>query len=116
MNQEDITRVAHQVNKAYCESLGYFTQVDWEKAPEWQKDSARNGVAFQLANPDAPASASHDSWAAQKFAEGWMYGPVKDPEKKQHPFLAPFDTLPREQQAKDHLFKGVVAALKVHLS
>jgi len=116
MTKEDIARVAHQVNKAYCESLGDYTQVDWEAAPEWQKDSARNGVAFQLVNHDAPASASHDSWGAQKIAEGWGYGPVKDPEKKQHPCLMPFGVLPPEQQAKDFLFKGVVAALKAHLA
>ena len=114
MRIEEIARVAHQVNKAYCESLGDFSQVDWEQAPEWQRQSAFNGVIFQLQNPDAPASASHESWAAQKIAEGWGYGPVKDPEKKQHPCLMPFDLLPPEQKAKDHLFKGIVAALKAY--
>ncbi len=112
MNYEDVARVAHQVNKAYCESLGDFSQVEWEKAPEWQKDSAKNGVVFQFENPDAPASASHESWAAQKIAEGWGYGPVKDPEKKQHPCLVAFKDLPQEQKAKDFIFKGVVQALR----
>ena len=37
MNNEDIARVAHQVNKAYCEALGDTSQPDWENAPDWQK-------------------------------------------------------------------------------
>jgi hypothetical protein len=36
---------------------------------------------------------------------------VKDPEKKEHPCFVPYESLPAEQQAKDHLFKGIVAAL-----
>jgi len=98
-------------NKALCETLGDFSQGGWWAAPLWQKDSAINGVKFNIENPDAPASASHDSWLDQKKAEGWTYGPVKDPEKKEHPCFVPYESLPAEQQAKDHLFKGIVAAL-----
>lgn len=59
------------------------------------------------------ASASHQSWMAQKLADGWTFGPVKDAEKKQHPCLVPFNLLPREQQAKDFIFRGIVHALAV---
>jgi len=37
---------------------------------------------------------------------------VKDTEKKEHPCIVPFDQLPREQQAKDYLFRGVVHAVR----
>lgn len=56
--------------------------------------------------------ASHISWMNQKVEEGWVYGPVKDPEAKQHPCMVPFDQLPREQQAKDYIFRAVVHSLK----
>ena len=56
--------------------------------------------------------ASHISWMKQKLEEGWVYGPVKDPENKQHPCIVPFDALPREQQAKDFIFRAVVHALR----
>jgi len=46
-----------------------------------------------------------------KLKDGWKHGPVKDPEKKEHPCLIPYDELPKEQQVKDHLFIGVVKAL-----
>ena len=41
-----------------------------------------------------------------------MYGEEKDPERKVHPCMVPFNELPREQQAKDFIFRAVVHALK----
>ena len=111
MSPEAIARVCHEVNRAYCASLGDTSQVAWEDAPEWQRTSAIKGVEFNLTNPDAPPSASHDSWLAEKRATGWKYGPAKDAEKKEHPCFVPYDELPREQRTKDHLFKAVVTAL-----
>ena len=116
MNIEHIARVAHETNRAYCESLGDKTQVRWEDAPQWQKDSAVNGVKFHLANPVSKPSDSHESWLAEKKAAGWKYGAVKDPEKKEHPCFVPYDQLPKEQQAKDFIFLGIVRALEAHLA
>jgi len=111
MNDEQIARVAHQINKAYCEALGDTSQPTWEDAPDWQRSSAMNGVAFHRANPDAKASHSHDEWLAEKEAAGWVWGEVKDPEKKEHPCMVAFEDLPTDQQAKDYLFRAVVHAL-----
>lgn len=107
----DIARVCHEVNRAYCTALGDFSQPAWEDAPLWQKDSALLGVKLHTSNPDASAAASHESWMAQKLAEGWGYGPVKDPTNKTHPCILPFNQLPVAQQAKDFIFRGVVHAL-----
>lgn len=107
---EEIARITHQTNKAYCESIGDNSQVDWEQAPEWQRNSAIIGVKFNIENPDAPASASHDSWLKQKQEEGWKYGEVKDVDKKEHPCYVPYEQLPFEQRLKDYLFKSVVLA------
>lgn len=111
MKAVEIAKVCHEANKAFCESLGDTSQVSWDEAPEWQKVSAINGVLFNLSNPDAPASSSHDSWLEEKTRDGWVYGSVKDPEKKEHPCCVPYEELPKEQQAKDHLFKAVVGSL-----
>lgn len=108
---EYIARIAHEANRAYCLSLGDSSQQPWEFAPEWQRESARKGVELHLSNPDAGPEASHESWMAHKLAEGWRYGPFKDEKQKTHPCLMPFQYLPREQQAKDYLFRGIVHAL-----
>jgi len=113
MNIESIAKVCHEANKALCEGIGDASQVPWEEAPQWQKDSAIDGVRFNLRHPGAPASASHDNWLKDKKAAGWKYGEVKDPEKKEHPCFVPYKELPKEQQAKDHLFKSIVAALNL---
>jgi hypothetical protein len=112
MKKENIAQVAHELNKAYCESIGDNSQLDWENAPEWQKSSAINGVQFHLDNPDSPPSASHDSWLKQKMEEGWKYGEIKDAEKKEHPCYVPYEELPTEQKSKDYLFKQTVHSLK----
>lgn len=112
MDRTVIARVAHEINRAYCASLGDASQPAWEDAPEWQKASALAGVDMHLANPDATPEQSHESWLAQKSAEGWKYGPVKDAEKKEHPCFLPYADLPAEQKAKDYLFRGVVHVLK----
>lgn len=111
MKQEEIARVAHEVNKAYCESLGDFSQDTWENAPQWQRDSAMLGVNLHTNNPNAGPQASHESWMKQKLEEGWKYGSVKNPTLKEHPCMVPFSELPPAQQAKDYIFRSVVLAL-----
>ena len=111
MNHEQIARVAHEVNRAYCQSLGDMSQPTWEDAPEWQRSSARMGVDLHTMGNFGP-EASHISWAKQKIEEGWVYGPEKNPEAKTHPCIVPFDQLPREQQAKDFIFRAIVHALR----
>lgn len=106
-----IARVCHETNRAYCAALGDLSQPAWEDAPEWQKNSAVNGVAFHLANPTAGPENSHECWYAQKLAEGWTYGPVKDPSIKQHPCMVAYEDLPVEQKAKDYIFRAIVRAL-----
>jgi len=113
MNDAQIARVAHQVNKAYCEALGDNSQKDWSDAPEWQRSSAMNGVAFHRDNPKAGPDHSHNEWMKEKEAQGWKYGKVKDEAKKEHPCFVPYDDLPVDQKAKDYIFRGIVHALLV---
>lgn len=111
MTNEQIARVCHEANRAYCESIGDPSQRPWDEAEEWQRESAIAGVSYRLTNPDAPASTQHEAWMMDKLADGWRYGPVKDPAGKLHPCLVPYNELPIEQQRKDALFIAVVQAL-----
>jgi hypothetical protein len=107
-----IAKVAHELNRAYCLSLGDDSQPTWEEAPEWQKTSAINGVIFHLGHPEATPENSHESWLKQKKEEGWSYGPTKDVEKKEHPCFVPYSELPVEQKAKDYIFRQTVHSLR----
>lgn len=106
-----IARVAHEINRAYCESLGDDSQVSWYDAPEWQRDSVIEGVKMHMRNPDATPEASHEAWMAKKKSDGWVYGAVKDADAKTHPCMVPFNMLPPEQRSKDYIFRAVVHAL-----
>lgn len=112
MNPTQIAFVCHEANRAYCVQIYDNSQKPWDEADQWQRDSAVQGVAFRIANPDAPASAQHDAWTADKLASGWKHGPVKDAEKKEHPCLVTYEELPEEQRRKDALFGAIVNALK----
>ena len=108
---EEIAKVCHEANRAYCKALGDDSQLPWEEAPQWVRTSATNGVRFHLDNPNAGPSGSHENWLREKEKEGWKYGEVKDPEKKEHPCYVPYDQLPKEQQAKDYIFTAIVKTL-----
>lgn len=108
-------RAAHEINRLYCLSHGDASQPHWENAPDWQQQSARNGVRGALNGNNTPEE-SHLSWMMEKIETGWVYGPVKDPEKKQHPCMVPYGQLPPEQQRKDTLFLATVRAMAAALS
>lgn len=110
-----IAQIAHEANRAYCQSIGDHSQPDWAKAPDWAKDSAIHGVEYHLTHLDAMPSDSHENWLKQKVTEGWVYGPIKDPAKKEHPCCVPYEELPPEQKVKDTLFINVVHAAAIAL-
>ncbi|MBL0731265.1 MAG: hypothetical protein JJW03_00200 [Desulfosarcina sp.] len=111
MNIEDIAKVCHETNRAFCQTIGDNSQPIWEDAPEWQTESALFGVELYKENPNLPDSALHDSWMEQKVSDGWIYGLIKDADKKEHPCIVPFEALPEDQKAKDTLFSAVVSSL-----
>lgn len=109
---EVAARIAHEVNRAYCQSIGDDSQPRWEDAPAWQRESAIAGVEFHLEHPEATPGQSHQEWMEHKIIDGWTYGEVKDPAAKTHPCMRPYAELPQAQRSKDYLFRAVIHALK----
>ena len=107
MNINKIAELCHMVNKAYCVSIGDTSQVNWDSAPDWQKQSAINGVKFHVENDNTTPADSHISWLKEKEEAGWKYGEKKNMEKKEHPCFVFYDDLPQEQKAKDYIFKAI---------
>jgi hypothetical protein len=105
---EQLARICHEANRAYCEALGDHSQLPWGVAPQWQRDSAVLGVQTKLKHPKATPEAMHKAWFSHKQAEGWKYAPVKNAEKKEHPCMVPYEDLPVAERQKDSLFSAVV--------
>lgn len=116
MTTTQIAEVVHEVNRAYCQSIGDFSLPSWQDAPEWQKSTVIKGVEFHIANPLAGPDESHKSWLKHKEEEGWKWGPEKDGNKKEHPCFVPYNQLPREQQSKDYLCRQIVHSLKNYIN
>lgn len=111
LKRRDLNAIAkrcHEVNRAYSMAIGDDVQLSWEQAPQWQRDSAINGVKFHIENPDATPEQSHNQWMVEKKRDGWVYGPIKDEVNKTHPCMKPYGELPLEQRVKDTLFLTIV--------
>lgn len=108
---ERAARLAHEANRLWCLIIGDDSQKPWDEAPGWQKDSARMGAQKALAG--AGPIELHESWMNDKLAAGWVYGAVKDAEKKTHPCLVPYVQLPLEQRVKDYVFRAAVNASRL---
>jgi hypothetical protein len=108
---EAIAQVAHEANRAFCATLGDMSQPAWEDAPEWQRKSAITGVQKIVNYEVTKPYESHESWKAEKLADGWVYGEVKDLVAKTHPCIVDYEQLPVEQQMKDYLFFNITNTL-----
>jgi len=106
---EAAARAAHEVNRSYCEAMGDTSQKPWAEAPNWQCQSALEGVRAVI-DGKTPEQL-HESWMLSKISDGWRYGEVKDAEAKTHPCIVPYDELPEFQRRKDELFRGTVRAV-----
>lgn len=107
MKTESIARICHEANRAYCLAIDDTSQLSWDEAPSWQRESSIKGVEFIINNPEIEPSSLHDNWLDVKRIDGWKYGAVKNSDLKEHPCFLPFDELPKEQQLKDLLFFSI---------
>jgi hypothetical protein len=111
---EQAAKVCHEALRAYCQTLGDNSLPPWDDAPEWQKESSRDGVRFQFAQAAAgitpSPSATHAQWLKQKRSEGWKQGVAKDHQTKEHPAFVAYEDLSLEEKRKDYLFAAVCKA------
>lgn len=109
---QEIAKVCHETNRAYCLAQGDKSQAPWEQAEQWQRDSMVAGVEYHIANPHSTPADSHQAWLDHKTKEGWKFGLVKDAARKEHPSFLPFDKLPTSERAKDHIVTAIIKTLQ----
>jgi hypothetical protein len=112
---ERAARAAHEANRVYSLSHGEVKPAwdDLEAAGVgWMKADCL-GQAQKLMGGDVPATAKeqHDVWLANKAADGWRFGPVRDNAAKVHPCMVPFEDLPAWQRLKDDLMVVTMCAV-----
>lgn len=108
MKIENLAKIVHSANKAYCEALGDFSHMPWETSPIAIKASVIEGVRKVLANPKVTPEQSHKNWVTFKKEQGYRYGEVKNDSQLTHPCMLPWKDLPAEQKIKDQMFIDLV--------
>lgn len=106
---EQIGRTCHEANIVLQIEMGDTISDVWAKASFEDRLSTLNGVVRAISG-ETPQEL-HQSWYNFKKDQGWVFGYVKDPEKKEHPCMVPsYEDLPSEQQIKDLMFQSIVAS------
>lgn len=44
---------------------------------------------------------THEVWAQLRLEQGWVHGPTRDDERKEHPCLVPYEELPESEKEFD---------------
>ena len=96
--EEFIAEIRHAAWVAYQIAVGQQYNI---KINDDQMESLLDGIEYMDANPDVTPEENHNNWMKMKVSQGWVYGEVKDFEKKTHPDLVPFNDLPIVEQRKD---------------
>ena len=109
----DLAKVYHEALRVYCSTIGQ-TLEPWDEAPEWKRQSSIKNVTehfFKIRRGDyIHPNETHDKWMKERIEQGWIYGPVKDENKKTNPCLVAYGQLPITERLKDYLLIGIVHA------
>ncbi len=107
MNVTQVARIAHEVNRAYCESVGLGKRLPWDEVSPHDRDAAVMNVTAMARGFHTPESL-HEAWCREMALNGWSHGKTYSPREKAHPMLMPYGELPIEARLCDALFLGVL--------
>lgn len=116
MNHPDLiataAKIAYEANRALCVALGEtFVPEPWDEASQEARNSVMDGTAYVLDHIFMSPEENHERWLARRRADGWVYGPLKNPVTKEHPDIVNWEDLRATSRAKNELFLGIVRAL-----
>lgn len=108
---EDIAPVCHEANRRLQVANGEPSpSLPWEEEPGEVRAFAVAAVEFAMLG--GTPEDQFRQWRQAKVADGWTYGPVKDPAAKVHPCLVgEYSDLPEAQRRKDAVFAAIVLAM-----
>lgn len=107
-------RAAHEALCSFDIAVQGHADAYWVDILAWQKTSMIHGVWAVLAGDNTPEK-SHLSWVKERMRLGWRFGIEKSEKEKTNPYLVPYDSLPKVEQARRTLFVLTVRAMAVAL-
>lgn len=107
----EIAPICYGVEMDYARWLGDSTFVPWGDMSDRNRESYRIGVAHILMNHHATPKDLHELWCKTKREEGWTFGPAKDLDKQETPWLIDWEDLPQLITLKGVLFHSIVCRL-----
>ncbi len=81
--------------------------IDCRSVPE----EVSEFFVFSPSEVERLAMVEHDRWSADRYLDGWSYGPERDNARKYHPELVPYDALSSEMKNLDRYAVRLVPAL-----
>lgn len=108
---EEIAIICHDATRSYQALVGDLVNPPWEELDYGMKESIKHGVKVAQEDVGNGPDELHRQWCLVRESQGWVYGPTKDFDKKEHPNLVPWSELDPKQQVKDVLFRNIVRAL-----
>jgi voltage-gated potassium channel Kch len=86
-------------NRAFADRIGEKLEaIDCLLVPD---PLATGTFAFEPEEIESLAQLEHERWRKDLDRDHWVWGEVKDPERKRHPLLVGWDELPEEEREKD---------------
>ena len=77
----------------------------WTDREEDFKEQFRKVIFKQCSDArETDPARAHQTWMDEYFRMGWVYGKIRNTEKRTHPDLVPFDELEQREQDKDAVF------------
>lgn len=103
---EDVTRAIYEACRLEAQWSGRsIVPEPWDERDEAFRERMIRVVERYLHSEGLPTpKEAHDSWCEAYREMGWTYGPVRDPQKKTHPDLRPYEELPQDEREKDAIF------------
>lgn len=94
-SDEVIARSVHNLNASIKADHEQEIEFWHELHPDaWQRADTFRQINLLRDNPDMTAQEEHVRWLSARLEDGWQYGAVRNPDKKESPLLVPWEKLP----------------------
>lgn len=92
---DQVAGVTFQMIDAYNVIVdGAEPRTDWWFLPEDEQAMTMQAVTALRDAPEISPQQNHERWVEIMLERGWTIGPEVDLDRKEHPFLIPFEELP----------------------